>query len=317
MTEVREKIVYIIFVVGASLDDFFNPNGPHGEWIEYSLKKRLEDLGYTVKFSPDGANLGSCDAIISFDLNDQMLQNLSSVPREKCMLLVFEPPHVAPIFYSDAAYNQFANILVFFDGEVNHKNYGRFYMPFVEKSLTKPEIIPSFEEKKFCVGIQGNKFFHPHPDELYSERKKGFTYFASTGEFDIYGLNWVGFPCWKGMAPDPLKETFKNYKFSLIFENWKNHRGYITERLFAGMASRCVPAYWGASDITDYVPEECFIDLRKFSNYGEVYRFMKTMSKETYQTYIDAIDHYFATTDKLQKFTKNYWIQTVTSHLPQ
>lgn len=314
MTTPQEKIVYIVFA-NSGTENFFNPNGENGEWIEYSLKKRLEDLGYTVQFSIDGANLNPSAAVISWDVNEEILKNLSSIPRKQCSLIAFEPPHVAPIMYSEETRKVFGRILIFFDDLVDNQNYFRFYYPFRKAALAKPKEIPSFEEKKFCVGIQGNKYFHPHPDELYTERKQAFNFFTRTGEFDIYGPNWVGYPNWKGMIPDPLNQTYKNYKFSLIFENWKNHKGYITERLFAGMSSRSIPAYWGASDITDYVPKDCFIDLRDFPNYQEVYRFMKSMSKETYQTYIDAIDHYFATTDKLKPFEKDNWIQTITSHL--
>ena len=40
--------------------------------------------------------------------------------------------------------------------------------------------------------------------------------------------------------------------------------GYITEKIFDSFAAWCVPVYWGASNVTDYIPEGCFIDRRKF-----------------------------------------------------
>jgi hypothetical protein len=316
MNQSIPKTIYIIFASGASLDFFFSPSTVNGVWIEYLLKKELEDAGYIVKFSRDGSNLTDVAAIISWETDENILRNLAPYPREKCILIVFEPPHVCPNYYTTSTRKQFGKILVFFDTPVDNKNYYRMYMPFMERSLIKPKNIPYFSEKKLCTAIQGNKYFYPHPDELYTERKNIFSFFISTGDFEIYGPGWQGVPCWKGMAPDPLSETFKKYRFSLIYENFKNHKGYITERLFAGMASRSVPAYMGAADITDYVPKECFIDIRKFANYSELYQFMKTMSEETYNKYVNAIEHYFQTTDKLQKFTKEYWVKTITSHLP-
>lgn len=307
----EQKTVYIIFSYGSSLESFFNPFGENGAWIEYLLKQELEKSGYTVKFSPDGANLTDVAAVISWESDEKVLRNLALHPREKCILIVFEPPHVCPSYYSAATRERFGKILVFFDTPVDNQNYYRMYIPFMERSLAKPKDIPSFSEKKFCTAIQGNKYFHHHPDELYSERRRVFSYFISTGDFEIYGPGWQGVPCWKGMAPDPLSETFKKYKFSLIYENFKNHKGYFTERLFAGMASGSVPAYMGAADITDYVPSECFIDIRNFSSYTDLYYFMKQMDEVTYNGYLNAIDNYFKTTDKLGKFTKEYWIKTV------
>jgi hypothetical protein len=317
MTQSVPKTVYILFVHGASTHYFDDPNSANGIWIEYLLKKALVDEGYNVKFTTDGANLTDFAALISFETSPTILKNIAPHPREKCILLVFEPPHVAPDFYSKATRERFGKILIFYDTPVDNQNYFRFYMPFMEKSLVKPKNIPAFSEKKFCVAIQGNKFFHPHPDELYTERRKIFSYFMSTGDFEIYGPGWKGAPCWKGMAPDPLSETFKKYKFSIIYENFANHKGYITERLFAGMASGSVPAYKGASDITDYVPADCFIDVRNFSSFQDLYRFMKNMNEETYNKYLNAIDNYFSNKNNLKLFTKENYIQTLMSHVPK
>ena len=41
----------------------------------------------------------------------------------------------------------------------------------------------------------------------------------------------------------------------------RNVNGYVTEKIFDAFKAGCVPVYWGAENITKYVPAECFIDM--------------------------------------------------------
>ena len=65
--------------------------------------------------------------------------------------------------------------------------------------------------------------------------------------------------------------------------------GYITEKIFGCFAAGCVPIYWGAPNVEQYIPKDCFIDYRDFKDLNDLYLFMKSMSKETYDAYLNNI----------------------------
>ena len=43
--------------------------------------------------------------------------------------------------------------------------------------------------------------------------------------------------------------------------------------------------YWGAEDIDEYIPKECFIDRRSFVNHEKLYDFLKDMPENQYINY--------------------------------
>lgn len=154
----------------------------------------------------------------------------------------------------------------------------------------------AFVEKKFCVMVAANKKSY-HPDELYTKRIATINHFNSyhPNEFDLYGFDWpTTLVVYKGTIDDKLG-CMQAYKFSIAYENLSNVPGYITEKIFHCFTAGCVPIYWGANNITDYVPKSCFIDRRDFESDEEVYNYLKTMDKITYEKYLEHINDYLKT----------------------
>lgn len=100
----------------------------------------------------------------------------------------------------------------------------------------------------------------------------------------------------------------KNYKFDICYENTKNVRGYISERIFDAFAAGCIPIYWGATNIKNYIPENCYILRDKFANNQELYNFMKNLSEQEYQKYITNIK-LFLKSDQAKTLSTEYYIQ--------
>lgn len=131
--------------------------------------------------------------------------------------------------------------------------------------------------------------------ELYTERLKAFKYFAGTPEgLDLFGVGW------DLRSEEFLKTTYKGtveskvdvlqqYKFSICFENSNIYYGYITEKLFDCFASGTVPVYYGAPNVGDYIPDNCYIDFRNFNSYDQLYDYLKSMSADEYGAYLDAV----------------------------
>ena len=66
----------------------------------------------------------------------------------------------------------------------------------------------------------------------------------------------------------------------------KSSNGYITEKIFDCFFAGCVPVYWGAEDITDYIPKDIFIDFRKFKDFEQLDNYLRNIDEETYRSMI-------------------------------
>ena len=59
--------------------------------------------------------------------------------------------------------------------------------------------------------------------------------------------------------------------------------------------------YWGAPDIKDYIPENCFIDLNDFENIEECVAYCNNLNSEEKEIYRIEIDR-FLKSDNFKKF---------------
>jgi alpha(1,3/1,4) fucosyltransferase len=132
--------------------------------------------------------------------------------------------------------------------------------------------------------------------------------------FDLYGRYWEKrkFRCYRGTVSGgmPGKNVVqKDYKFAIAYEN-SAIRGYITEKLWDCFATGVVPIYWGAPNITDYVPADCFIDRRHFASNEELLAYLQAMTREEWEGYVRR-GREFLLTDKAQLFTFSHYARTL------
>jgi hypothetical protein len=96
------------------------------------------------------------------------------------------------------------------------------------------------------------------------------------------------YPSYKG-AVKSKRNVLQKYKFAICYENARDITGYITEKIFDCFFAGCVPVYWGAPNITKYIPADTFIDKRKFRTYEQLYYYLKNMPDNEYLDYLYAI----------------------------
>jgi len=210
---------------------------------------------------------------------------LERFPKNKRLLFAWESPVVQPKLYSPSFLNRFKRIYTWNDDLVDNKRFFKFYYPVL---LPYRDALPSFEDRKLLIQVSSNKN-SSHPKELYTERKKVIAFFEENGEegFDFYGHGWSikDYKNCRGELDDKL-HTLKKYRFSICYENMRDVKGYITEKIFDSFAVGTVPIYWGASNIEEYVPKSCFIDRRDFKDFAELYHYIKAIDRATYETYL-------------------------------
>lgn len=229
-------------------------------------------------------------------------KSLTRFPTKKKILFMWEPPVVKKNLYHKTFHQQFKRIYTWDDDLVDNKKYFKFYYP-VLRPLEQD--LPAFEHRKLLTQVSCNKV-SKHARQLYTEREKVIQFFEDkpAGGFDFYGHNWhkKGYKNFKGTVENKI-ETLKQYRFSVCYENMCDVKGYVTEKIFDCFAAGTIPIYWGASNIADYVPKNCFIDRRDFKDFSEVYNYIRTMDKATYETYLQNIAA-FLRSDKAQLFSQ-------------
>lgn len=226
-------------------------------------------------------------------LGGKKFYNFHKLPRDKMVLFMWEPPIRLREMYNKELQKCFSKIYTWNDALVDGKTYFKFYYP-AKKAMIKDR--PSFEQKRFCTMIVGGTSDKSrlYPNQLYSERIKTIRFFeANEPGFVFYGRNWnpTEYPSYRGNVEDKIAVN-KNYKFTICYENCRDLPGYVTEKIFDCFAAGSIPVYWGACNITDYIPKDCFIDRRDFETLEKLYAFLKDMSKEEYESYLERIDSY-------------------------
>lgn len=273
----QPAVVHII-----SHSSFAKPQDCLQYFTATGLVPLLQNLGYTVHMSSLFANHQQADIVLTlhFPKNKREGRALEQIGSTKLYGLILEPPLIAPEAYENSYHHVFKHIFTWHDGIVDNQRYKKIFFPNPFYSL--PPNLPSFSERNYCTLISGNKIVN-HPEELYSSRIQAINFF----QLPFYGVGWnkAQFPTYQG-AVASKDAILRQYKFCICFENIKNMPGYISEKIRDAFLAGCIPIYWGASNIQHIIPENCFIDMRKFPTFSALARFLQTIDEAKYQDII-------------------------------
>lgn len=272
------------------------------------MKEKAESAGMEIHtadylWSRQGKLYSECDY---FSLG--VLRDFKRLASQKDMhlkaFMIMEPPVVAPKLYKalPAITSVFERVYV-------HNTIGDGYsMDGVDQSklckLYWPQprmgVIESLWQKgnrqHRVVIINGNHKPKSKKNELYSKRIEVMNELSQLGAIDLYGRGWERWwmpasqwwPYWSNRqalmsiykgACSSKYEVMSKYTFALCFENMAMH-GYVTEKIFDCFYAGTIPIYLGAPDIAALIPEESFIDYRKFSSSEELWRHISELSEK-------------------------------------
>lgn len=257
----------------------------------------------------------------------------SNVPR---FLVALENPHLNPLNADTAYFGKFLRVF----------SWDRRFLslPNVQEVAYGIHFVvppwPAFEQRDiFSCLINANKrFVSELPNDLYVERLSVIRWHErhAPDDFDLYGLGWdkpthalglrwrlrrraqrlatqlVGyrpFPSWRGEVASKA-DILLRAKFSYCYENVHSLTGYVTEKIFDSLMNGCVPVYWGADDIEQHVPPECFIDRRRFSDTAEVHSFLRSMSSQAYARMQQSISDFLGSSGA-RKFSSEGFAEVV------
>lgn len=223
---------------------------------------------------------------------------------EKSYLLILEGILDAPENHSIGLTNYVKKIFTWNDNLVDNYKFIKIFWPQQVNWVDTEPV--TFSKRKLIVNISANKF-SSNKLELYSERRSLINYLEKhhPDKFDLYGFGWnqprnifqKKFPnfiklynTYKGIAGEK-SEIFIKYKFAIIYDN-AIVSGWITEKFFDCLRSKCVPVYLGAPNITDIIPHNLFIDKRNYKNNQELIEFLLSMNEIEHNSYLLRINNF-------------------------
>ncbi|MGF1902955.1 glycosyltransferase family 10 domain-containing protein, partial [Aliivibrio sifiae] len=258
-------------------------------------------------------------SVADFVIYNEMPIDTASIIPDKSYLIMWESEVINSNNWDFSKHCKFKKVFTWHDDLVDNKKYFKinFSHKFPEDKVSYHSRINPFEDKKLCTLISGNKIVM-HKHELYSERVKIIRWFEehAINEFDLYGIGWdrivtknkyirfiskkipfinkffaPNFPSYKGIVESKC-DTLAKYKFAICYENAQMIEGYITEKIFDCFFAGCVPIYWGAPNIAEHIPENCFIDRRRFDSDDLLYSYLTAMTKQEYLSIQQNIEDY-------------------------
>lgn len=127
-----------------------------------------------------------------------------------------------------------------------------------------------------------------HAHTLFKQQSEAAAWFAAHApeSFDLYGAGWdaAGLSCHQEYA-GAVTRILQNYRYSLCYEDAADFDGYLTQRLFDTLRAGSIPIYRGASNIADYLPADCFIDLRDFPSFEALHERLRGITEEEVRGY--------------------------------
>lgn len=263
-----------IRVVGQAGELVF-PFKDSGPWVKFRDSLiTSKDVLVTQKFGQ------KIDALICHGYSDNAISeaNNSKIPKNKMILILWEPPIINPKLHSHEYLSNFGYIYVPSKQWAKKFNSIYFKWPIGDfKSKLKMSYYKYRENS--AVMIQANKinFFKgenyslrrislyksltlKHPIKLYGsnwdkipviETFKAFVHFLLNFKlgFSVNAIRYASceYPHYEGITKNKFS-TLEKYKYSIVIEN---HNSYISEKIFDSLNAGCITIYVGPN-LVDY-----------------------------------------------------------------
>lgn len=297
----------------------------------YILKERLKEVNIVLATS-DINTIKDSDIII---YNEMPASKPCFQNSKRKYLIILESEIIKPGNWGESNHAYFDKVFTWNDDLVDNEKYIKINFSYdLPTNINK-----SFEGKKLCTLIAGNKK-NNHYLELYSKRVEAIRWFEKNkpNDFDLYGLGWDEFyftgsrpvrllnkikllvdffkpyyPSYRGKVSEK-KSTLEKYKFAICYENAKDIPGYITEKIFDCFFAGCIPIYWGANNVSDHIPEGCYIDRRLFNTHEGLYDYISSINESEYLERLSSIEC-FLTSDKAKQFSSEFFARTIIDNI--
>ena len=297
-------------------DSIFNENLPKIINESVPIPRDDNNIGHVQLYKDlhkNNVNIHTSDYFKDkdYDLEFHFHYNMPIADGKEAYLII---PEVYQVYYLNKykyIKSKYKKIFTNFDDEVDNNQFLKINHPV---PLDIPEITGFKERNVLACLIGSNKTLqYKYSNCGYTKRVEIINYFENNylEDFNLFGTGWekpfyhptfIGkikkrlwrlsqnyysithFPSYNGWTISK-KNTLQNYKYVFCYENAIGVPGYFCELIFDAFSSGTVPIYWGASNVEQYIPENCFVDRRNFLNNRELVLFLKSTTENQYIDY--------------------------------
>lgn len=267
------------------------------------LRQQLFERGvsiHTADMLSSGGQHGDC-YYYSLGILDNFEKVASSGIATLKAFICMEPPLVAPKIYESLP--QLTSVFertyvpnTWGDGysleKVNCQKLECFHWPITFNHVLEPFWSAGDRLRKVVV-VNGNHKPASRHREHYSTRIDAMAALAKLGVVDLFGRGWnklwgktstwphfwrhyrALMSVYRGPCASKY-EVLSRYKYCLCFENMSID-GYITEKIFDCIYAGTIPLYLGAPNVASFIPEDVYIDVRRFSSWEEMWDVVKSL----------------------------------------
>jgi glycosyltransferase involved in cell wall biosynthesis len=222
-------------------------------------------------------------------------------------------PQLSDVFQSVYSWTDEKTLARFTNGSFRVKQF-RYPSPY-------SDVIDNYwsrEDRKGVILACTNRRGAPMDGDLFGERLNAIRHFSDAGDFELWGRRWDAASSlppevrgavsksWRGVLADKYA-AYSRSRFVVCYEN-QILPGWITEKIFDCFRTGAIPLYLGAPDITRWIPEDCFIDVRKFDGYANLDRFMNDLGPRELYNYRLAARDFFAS-DSFKPFSAEFFAE--------
>ena len=232
---------------------------------------------------------------------------------KKNYLIVREPPTIIKDNHNLNKLKPYNKIFTWNDDLVDNKKIIKFYNQSYD--FDKVKFFKKHHSKNNYVMVCSKKISFSRK-ENYSLRNKVINFFEKSDlKFELYGVGWdkmrfnnrfaeyifnrlnlkrpagIKFKNYKGIVSDK-REKCSEFKYQFSIENTNHINGYITEKIFDSFFSGCVPIYSGAPNISDYIPNDCYINLDHFESIKELIDYTESIDDNKILEFINSRDRF-------------------------
>ena len=326
-----------IYAEGYSDNRLFAEKDPTHTYAPTYTSRLLRNTFLEAGIELNTADLNK-DKEVIFELyvEGQALQE-NSIPK---YLVAAENPHINPLNRDVEYCSRFRKV---FNWNPKIASLSNGILIMTPNQIVTKSTLPFSARPLLLSLVNANKRFPVQlEDDLYQERIKLIRWYEAhhPESFALYGRGWDKpspaftfseklarrfyrlrtqiygyrpFPSYRGSV-DSKFEAYGHARFGICYENSRDMPNYITEKIFDCMMEGCVPVYWGANNIFDFIPPECFIDRRDFKSLEDLHAFLQSIDRATYDQYQVAIDR-FLSGSKVEPFTAPYFVNAIVTNI--
>jgi hypothetical protein len=194
------------------------------------------------------------------------------------------------------------------------------------KYLSHYSTYPLFFKRllKLIFSFKFHQIFNNSFISLSNIRYDSIIYFGKRKVLKIYGRGWDNLnhlpyeyrteinKIYDVLKPESCEDkikTISKFKFSICYENAR-YSGYISEKIIECFVAGTIPIYFGAPDILDFIPKNCFIDFSDFNNLDELYLYLQNLDVLDALKYIQNAQNFLKSAEG-NKFSFNYFQNTI------